>query len=238
MDPKVIHEDNDILVVNKPYGMVVNRSESVKTTTLQDWIEENYNFVKGSNVFGQRSGVVHRLDKETSGVLVIAKNQDAFSNLQGQFAKRQVNKKYLVLVHGEIKDAHGAIDVGIARNPRNRHRFVPSLFEGKQARTEYEVEGYYKSLQNEVLTYLLASPFTGRTHQIRVHFKFIKHPIVSDLIYGGRKTLRKDLTWCSRLFLHAANLAFFHPTTGKKVEFSASLPIVLEKALNGLKRVD
>lgn len=249
--PSVIYEDETILVLDKPAGMVVNVSDTtVKGETLQEWIEKQFsifpaeqdlasrdNFSKHEESdFYKRAGIVHRLDKETSGVIVVAKTEDAFTNLQKQFKQRQVKKTYLALVHGNVEEARGEIKVPVGRLPWNRTHFGV-VAGGKEASTEYKVlQVKYRGIgkKREVLTYLELYPRTGRTHQIRVHLKHIGHPIVSDSLYAGRKTSRGDRRELGRLFLHASTIQFIHPTTRSEVVFSSLLPQELQVYLDKL----
>jgi 23S rRNA pseudouridine1911/1915/1917 synthase len=226
MRSKVIFEDNFLLVIDKPAGIVVDRARTTKEKTLQDWLED-YLKTKGGGV-GNRAGIVHRLDKETSGLLLVAKTEKAFKNLQKQFKERKVTKHYLALVHGQVKPKEGVIKVPIARSPYNRKKFGVFLG-GRQSQTKYKVKKYYPDY-----TFLELMPKTGRTHQIRVHLKYLGHPIVGDEKYGGRKTVRQDRQWCPHQFLHASFLSFLHPQTGKKIKFISQLPNDLK---NSLKRV-
>lgn len=261
---KVIFEDESIMVVDKKAGVVVNRSQTTKETTLQDDLL-NYFRLRSDLYIGQgigdRAGIVHRLDRETSGLILVAKTQKAFENLQAQFKNRQVEKEYVALVHGNVRADQGSIDVRIARMGKFGKFGLADrrLADGRQAVTDYLVEGRYSldtrldtrshAVLGETLTksrvnylkkhavdYTLLSVFpkTGRTHQIRVHLKSIGHPIVADLIYGPAKLIKFDLLWCPRLFLHASKLAFFHPKTKKQVKLSVNLPEELEKALRHL----
>ena len=241
MEPKIISEDESILVLNKSAGMVVNRAKTTKEATVQDWLED-YLRIKGRGI-GERAGIVHRLDKETSGILLVAKTQKAFEDLQNQFKQRKVEKRYLALVHGKVEPKEGRIEAPISRNPFDRKKFGVFL-DGRSAKTKYEILRYYDmpasrdSFGMEILgkfSLLKLMPETGRTHQIRVHFKYINHPVVGDKKYAGRKTARKDRQWCPRQFLHASYLSFTHPKTGKKVEFSSKLPRKLEEVLKTLK---
>jgi len=248
--PKIIFEDEDVLIINKPSGLVVNRAETVRGKTLQDWVEENTQILKYSNKqtnkfqeFFRRSGIVHRLDKDTSGVMVVAKNGKSFVNLQRQFKERKVIKKYLALVHGRVEPRVGDIKMPLARKREDRKKFAVRL-RGRKALTSYKKLSYLSrdrmssrtknkgSKDKEWFSLLEAQPKTGRTHQIRVHMKHIGHPIVSDPIYLGEKRLKKDKKWCPRLFLHAQYLSFSHPKTGKRVEFEAKLPEILNKTLD------
>lgn len=238
----VVYEDHTMVVIDKPFGIVVNRAESVKGQTVQDWMEENYQLPvtndelkdeENVKEFVSRSGVVHRLDKETSGLLVLAKNPAAFVHLKNQFKSREVTKKYTALVHGKVSPPKASINAPIGRLPWNRLRF--GIFpEGRESLTEYTVEKMYQ-MGDEVLTLLTVSPHTGRTHQIRVHLQYIGHPIVSDLLYAGRKRVRDDRAWCPRLFLHAHELGIVSPRTGEKHTFESKLPEELLKVLDTLK---
>lgn len=236
MIPKILFEDEEILVINKPAGMIVNRAETTrKEETVQDWLKDNFNFpLAGSS--NLRNGLVHRLDKETSGVLLIAKTLKTFEDLQKQFKERKIKKKYLALTHGKVEPLQGVIQASISRSPFNRKKFGVFLG-GREAKTNYEVKKYY-CLGNEKYTLLELVPITGRTHQIRVHLKFIGHPIVADEKYAGRKTLRKDLEWCSRLFLHAAVLSFTHPLSHQEITLKSELPSDLRLAMMKLKLDD
>jgi len=228
LSPKIIFQDDDILIINKPSGLVVNRAESVKGKTLQDWIENQFSIFnfqfsnKNEEDFIRRSGIVHRLDKDTSGVLVVAKNAKTFKYLQKQFKERRVVKKYLCLVHDKVEPRVGDIKMPLGRNPEDRKKFTVRL-EGRKAVTEYKVLKHIKKA-SQLFSLLEVNLKTGRTHQIRVHLKHIGHPIVSDPIYLGEKRLRGDKEWCSRLFLHAQYLSFIHPKTGKRVEFKGEIP--------------
>jgi len=182
-----------------------------------------------------RSGIVHRLDKETSGILLIAKSKDVFDELQSQFKERKVNKTYLALVHGKVEPKEGEIKTPVGRLPWNRERFgvLPG---GKIAETEYEVLNYFRK-GNDQYSYIEFKPKTGRTHQLRIHAKYLGHPIVSDNLYAGRKTVRKDRLWCPRLFLHASAITFTHPFFKKKVVYKSQLPHDLTESLNSLVKV-
>lgn len=234
--PKVIFEDNQILVIDKPYGWVVNSAETTADTeTVQDWIEKNWDFFSSGDDqnFHWRRGIVHRLDKETSGILLVGKTVNSFLNLQSQFKERKVKKKYLALVHGKLEPEEGIIDFPISRNPFNREKFGVFLG-GRKSVTKYSVIEYLRlksKPDGEYYSLVEARPKTGRTHQIRVHFKQIGHPVFADEKYGGRKTSRTDRKICPRQFLHAASISFFHPD-GDSIGFTAELPDDLKIALN------
>jgi len=236
--PTVIFEDDQLLVLAKPAGMVVNRAETVAELTLQDWVEK---YLEISNreyqieneedrVFLQRSGIAHRLDKETSGVMVVGKTPESLKNLMSQFKNRETRKEYLALVHGVIEPQKGVINLPIGRSVKNRHRFCVDVF-GKAAVTRYQVEEVFSDL---CLVRLF--PKTGRTHQIRVHMAHLGHPLVGDEVYGGRKRSIKDRVWCPRHFLHAAVLEVMHPVSGEQMRFEAPLPDDLATAFNQVKQ--
>jgi 23S rRNA pseudouridine1911/1915/1917 synthase len=241
---RTIFEDEDLLVLDKPSGITVNRSETTKgKDTIQDWLEEKYpvsgeEYQKENNAaFYNRCGIVHRLDKETSGVLIVARNPETFFFLQSQFKERLVSKSYVALVHGLVKPSAGEITVPVGRLPWNRTRFgiVPG---GKASVTEFQVLDYYTLQENKLkLTYLELFPQTGRTHQIRVHLKYAGYPIFSDALYAGRKTAREDRKYLSRMFLHASKITFIHPKSGERVTFESKLPDELQQFLNSLSRL-
>ena len=227
LTPKILFKDNYFFIFDKPAGLVVNKVSSTKGETLESQLEKNQE-LKGV----ERSGIVHRLDKETSGVMVVAKNQEVFDNLQNQFKKRTVEKNYLALVSGRVVPQTGKVKAAIARSPFNRKKFGVFL-DGRPSQTNYQVEEYFSKKGRE-FTLLKLAPKTGRTHQIRVHLKYLGFPIIGDEKYGGRKASRKDRQWCPRQFLHASFLSFSHPKDGQGVEFESSLPSDLKKALASL----
>jgi 23S rRNA pseudouridine1911/1915/1917 synthase len=247
VDPKVIFEDEYLLVLDKPASWVVNEADTVKNQPiLQTWLRENYQYQISSDRL-YRSGIVHRLDKETSGILLVAKTKEAFDNLQAQFKNREVKKTYTALVHGRMEPKEGSIAAPLGRLPWRKDRFgiLPG---GREARTDYRSITNYQlpariatqsvaggAITSEELTLLELAPKTGRTHQIRIHLKYLGHPIVSDEFYAGRKTARNDRKWCPRLFLHATSIQFTHPVNGQKLEFSSNLPTDLNGVLNKLK---
>ncbi|MBI5619776.1 RluA family pseudouridine synthase [Candidatus Gottesmanbacteria bacterium] len=245
MQIPILYEDDDLLVVNKPPGIVVNRAESVKVETVQEWVEKkstNLQIYKSTNEnkdFVDRAGIVHRIDKETSGILLIAKIPQAFIDLQRQFKERRIKKTYLAIVHGVLEPKEGEIRAPVGRLPWNRERFgvVPG---GKEAVTRYRVIARSEATRqshdkNEIATPRLAGsrddislvelyPETGRTHQIRVHMKYMNHPIVGDYLYAGRKTARSDRTWAPRVMLHAWKLTLFRPSDGSPLPLVAPIP--------------
>lgn len=241
MKINIIFEDEDVIVIDKPWGVVVNNAESAKGETIQQWAENKLNIeYQKSKIdedsiedeFISRGGVVHRLDKETSGILLIAKNPKSFENLKNQFKERKVEKEYLALAHGLISEKSGEINAPIGRLPYNRTKFGV-LAEGREALTNYEVINYY-TFEKEKLSYLCLKPKTGRTHQIRVHLKYINHPIFADPLYAGRKVGRNDRKYLDRLFLHASKISFNHPRSGQNLSFESSLPSELQEFLEKL----
>ena len=227
-DPRILFEDESLVVIDKPYGVVVNNAESVKSETIQTWFIQKYKIPSGELEFLQKGGVVHRLDKDTSGVMVLAKTPEAYEKLKQQFLERKTVKKYIALVHGEFKEQEGIISTPLER--RGAKFFVGGDL-SKTAITEWKVIRQC-SMFNVQCSMVELTPHTGRTHQLRVHMRHLGHPIVSDPIYGDRKTWKKDLEVCPRLFLHAKSLEIAHPMTGEKMVFEAQLPEELEKMVH------
>ncbi len=248
MNPRIIFEDQAILCIDKPSGMTVNRSETtVNEVTVQDWAEGYLGITKDSRVsrvpvlpqgdssvdeydpldaFYERAGIVHRLDKETSGLLLIGKTEEGFLGLQKQFKERTMQKTYIALAHGRLLPKVGEIEVPVGRLPWDRHKFG-IVAGGREAVTKYTVLRFYTLIddkQKEPLSLVELFPKTGRTHQIRVHLKYSNHPIFSDPLYGGRKTMRKDRHILARLFLHAAKLTLQHPVTNLPLSLESELP--------------
>lgn len=231
MDVPILFEDASFLAIDKPVGVVVNRAESVKGETIQDWMDARYPtlFVHHSGempeetAFIDRSGVVHRIDKETSGILLLAKTIPAFVELQRQFKERIIHKTYMAIVHGELVPATGEVRAPVGRLPWNKERFgiVPG---GKESVTHYEVIKTFTTKEGEKLSLVTLHPETGRTHQIRVHMKYINHPLLGDYLYAGRKTSRDDRGWAPRVMLHAARIMLKHPETGKDIAIDAPIP--------------
>lgn len=232
IDIPVLFEDSYLLVINKPSGVVVNRAQSVHGVTVQDWAEEKVNSKQiGVNseeerIFVERTGIAHRLDKETTGCLLIAKTPTALSSLMLQFKKREVKKAYMAIVHGKLVPSEGEVRAPVGRLPWNRERFgiVPG---GKEAVTRYAVHRFWRMVlgkDTQELSLVELFPETGRTHQIRVHLKHINHPIVGDWQYAGRKTARRDRTWAHRVLLHAYRIEFTHPVTQECLAFEAPIP--------------
>lgn len=224
----IVYEDADIVVVDKPAGMVVHPAHGHYTGTLVNALLAHCPDLAG--IGGElRPGIVHRLDKDTSGLLIVAKNDAAHRQLQSQFQARLVRKTYLALVEGIPHAAHGVIDAPIGRDPQHRQRMAIATSasrSGREARTEYHIVERFA--QHALVE---AEPVTGRTHQIRIHLAFIGHPIVGDRVYGHRKQ-RLALP---RQFLHAARIAFTLPSSGQPVEFTSPLPEDLAAVLKTLR---
>ncbi len=237
MEPKVIYEDKEILVLDKPAGITVNKSDTTKgEKTVQDWVESkfsifNFQFSNDEESdFYRRAGIAHRLDKETSGILLVGKTPEAFLELQRQFKERIIKKTYIALAHGNVVPPEGIINVPVGRLPWNRKQFG-IVAGGRDSVTRYRaLKNYTLNANNYTLLELF--PETGRTHQIRVHLKHIGHPIFSDFLYGGRKTARNDRKILPRVFLHAAKISFAHPITHQTLTFESPLPLELQKVLD------
>lgn len=219
----IYYEDKDVLVVNKPSGMVVHPGNGNDTDTLVNALM--YHIKDLSGIGGVlRPGIVHRIDKETSGLLMIAKNDKAHQHLAKQLKDKTVTRKYLALVDGVIPHNQGRIDAPIGRDPKNRIAMTV-IDGGKNAVTNFNVLERYtdKTLIECILE-------TGRTHQIRVHLKYIGFPLVGDPVYGRKKVFGED-----GQYLHAQVLGFIHPTTNKYLEFNAPIPDYYEQYLKELR---
>jgi 23S rRNA pseudouridine1911/1915/1917 synthase len=214
---RVVHLDDSLAVVDKPAGLVVHPAPSHSGPTLVDELAE----VLGGGGDPERPGIVHRLDKGTSGLLVVARDDATHAALQRLVREREVERAYLALAGGRLASRTGTIDAPVGRSARQRHRMAVSGAAARQARTHFTVR---ELLPRE--TYLEARLETGRTHQIRAHFAAIGHPLTGDTTYGG--TARYGL---GRQFLHAHRLSFQHPRTGERLSFTSPLPRDLEMAL-------
>jgi len=214
---RVVHLDEALAVIDKPAGLVVHPAPSHSGTTLVEQLGE----LLGGGADPERPGIVHRLDKGTSGLLVVARTDEAHAALQAQVQRREVERVYLALAGGRLASRTGTIDAPIGRASRQRHRMAVSGAASRQARTHFEV---LELLADE--TYLQARLETGRTHQIRAHFAAIGHPLTGDVTYGGA-----DRYGLERQFLHAHRLAFDHPGSGERLGFESELPADLAEAL-------
>ena len=220
----IVYEDSDVIVVNKPQGMVVHPSAGHPDHTLVNGLLYHTRDLADSPE-GFRPGIVHRIDKDTSGLLMIAKNDKARESLEKQLAEKINKREYLAIVHGNFEVKNGVINAPIGRNPNNRKKMAVNP-KGKAAVTHFTVLEQFKnySLVKCVLE-------TGRTHQIRVHMKYIGHPLAGDPLYGPKKTLSGH-----GQFLHAKTLGFYQPSTNEWLEFSAPLPTIFEKQLENLRQ--
>jgi 23S rRNA pseudouridine1911/1915/1917 synthase len=229
----VVHEDEALIVVNKPAGLVVHPAAGIHSGTLANALAFHFQNLPGTSSI--RPGIVHRLDRDTSGLLVVAKTEEALENLSDQFRDRTIFKSYVALVHGHVPDSSGRIDQPLARDPSNRTRMAV-VRGGRSALTVYKVRKRYQRF-----TLLDVELKTGRTHQIRVHLAWLHHPVVGDETYGGGRDnniqdarLRSGIRNLGRHFLHAERLAITHPKTGARLEFQAPLPGDLSSLLTQL----
>ena len=228
----IVYEDDTLVVVNKPAGLVVHPAPGTPSGTLANALAYHFQQLPGTNV---RPGIVHRLDRDTSGLLVVAKTEAALENLSDQFRDRTVYKSYVALVHGRMLSNTGKIDQPLARDRSNRTRMAV-VRGGRNALTLYRVRRAF-----DRFTLLDVELKTGRTHQIRVHLAWLKHPVVGDETYGGGRDntikdprLRARIRAINRQFLHAEKLGFKHPKTGEFVKFESPLPPELEYLLTQL----
>ncbi len=222
----IVYQDNDVAVINKPQGMTVHAGNGTKGSTLVNALLYHLDNLSGINGV-IRPGIVHRIDKNTSGLLVVAKNDKAHTFIAEQLTDKRCKRIYVALLEGNLKTDSGTIDTFIGRNPKDRTKMAV-LDIGRQAITSYKVLQRYDGY-----TLCEFSLLTGRTHQIRVHCKHIGHPIVGDPEYGY-KTQKFKL---NGQLLHAKELEFIHPTLNERVKFSAPLPDYFKKVLNKLKKI-
>ena len=221
---KILYEDDDLLVIDKPAGLIVHPAPGHPTHTLVNAMLSHLSELADADDTS-RPGIVHRLDKDTSGVMLIAKNITALANLSEQFKSRSIKKVYLTLVRGHLKPERGVIEAPIGRDSGDRKKMsVTGESRGRQARTNYRVIRY---VGNNSLLEITSE--TGRTHQIRVHLAAIGYPVVGDGTYGTKSA------YLNRQFLHAHRLGFHLPSSGDYVEFESPLPADLEKTLNEIK---
>lgn len=233
IDLDVIYEDKDIIVVNKQAGLTVHPGAGVKNGTLVNALL--YKTRDLSGIGGKiRPGIVHRLDKDTSGVIVAAKNDFSHRNLSDQFKDRTVVKEYVAIVVGEMKKLSGVFDSAISRNPNNRVKMTTKVSGGRTALTKWEIIKKFKGY-----TFVKARPKSGRTHQIRVHFAENGFPILSDKVYGSKNAKHFAMTslkgLVKRQALHAKKLGLNHPRTGEPLEFEAPIPEDIKSALDFLR---
>ena len=225
MPLRVVYEDDDLVVVDKPGDLVVHPAPGHESGTLANALLARYPDLPIDE--DGRPGIVHRLDKDTSGLIIVAKNDASRRSLQGQFKEGQVDKIYLALVEGTVEPERGIVDAPIGRDPKNRKRMAVVRTGGRQAVTEYRVLEHLGGF-----TLLEVRPRTGRTHQVRVHLAFVHHPVVGDKVYGHRK----QRLAVERQFLHAHRLGFRLPGSGQAVELESELPVELAGVLDDLRK--
>lgn len=228
IDLTILYEDDDLAVIDKPAGMIVHPGEQNETGTLVSAALNHWPQIAAMNVEEKRAGIVHRLDKDTSGLIIVAKNDRARRKLSDQFQDRTVDKTYIALLEKRPDTTSGRIEAPIGRDPKQRKRMAV-LRAGRPAITEFTVidddfRGDFALVEVHILT--------GRTHQIRVHMAFIGCPIVGDRVYG----FRKQRVGLKRQFLHAAKLSFDHPTSGERLHFESPLPAGLQNILVKLRQ--
>ena len=223
----IVYEDSDLLVVNKPKGMVVHPAAGNYTDTLVNALmfhcKDSLSGINGV----LRPGIVHRIDKNTSGLLIVAKNDNAHRGLALQIKEHSFTREYLTIVYGNIKDDTGTVDAPIGRHPVDRKKMCVTDKNSKQAVTHYEVVERFNGY-----TMLRCKLETGRTHQIRVHMAYIGHPVAGDDVYGPKKVIKSLQGQC----LHAQKIGFVHPVSGEYLEFSSDIPDVFADFLHKLQK--
>ena len=239
---KILYEDKDLIVLDKPSGLVVHPGAGQQNQTLVDFLIKKYG-KNLSNLSGiDRPGIVHRLDKDTSGLLLIAKNNKIHKLLQEKFEKREVNRLYLAIVWGLLNKNSGSFIMNIGRNPKNRKKFSIFKVGGKRAITKYKVKKNFSNVASLIECKLL----TGRTHQIRVHLSSSGNSIIGDKKYGKNKSkllknvdksLINDIVSFKRQALHAYFLSFIHPIKNNKIQINSKLPIDFSNLIENLKLI-
>ncbi|GBG95813.1 ribosomal large subunit pseudouridine synthase D [Ligilactobacillus salitolerans] len=219
----IVYEDDDVLVVNKPAGMVVHPAPGHPDHTLVNALLYHSPLSQINGTL--RPGIVHRIDRDTSGLLMVAKNDQAHRSLSKQLKDKTTTREYIALVHGVIKEAQGTIDAPLDRSPKDRKKQAV-VAGGRRAVTHFTVLQRFTAY-----TLVKCRLETGRTHQIRVHMKYIGHPVAGDPVYGPKKTLAGP-----GQFLHAAKLGFTHPVTGQRLNFQADLPDYFKQVLDQLDK--
>jgi 23S rRNA pseudouridine1911/1915/1917 synthase len=235
----VLYEDAHLLAIDKPPGMVVHPAPGARRGTVVSAVLHRLGALEAGGD-PERPGIVHRLDRDTSGVLLVARTPQALEGLARQFRERTVSKRYLAVVHGAVRPGAGVIDQAIGRHPRERKRMSVDTGRGRAAVTRFEVVERFRGA-----TLMRLAPETGRTHQIRVHLAALGHPIVADRVYGGVRGRRSTslpaavaaaLEACPRQALHAEAVTFTHPVSGARLEVRAALPPDLVRLLESLRR--
>lgn len=235
---KILFEDEHVLVLNKPAGLVVHPAPGNYQGTLVNALLHHC----GKDLSGiggvQRPGIVHRLDKDTSGVMIVAKSDKASQSLTTQFAEHSIERQYRAVVWGRPTPLLGSIDAPIGRHPSNRIKMaVVGPTQGKRARTHYKVEQSFGPLEKPIASLVTCRLETGRTHQVRVHMAHIGHPLIGDTVYGARRKLSlDDGTVFPRQALHAAVLGFEHPVTGERLTFESPLPNDMHQLVKRLEK--
>lgn len=231
----ILYEDEDVAVINKPAGMIVHPGAGADAGTLVAALLNRFGGRGLSSIGGPlRPGIVHRLDKGTSGAILVARTNEAHRKLVDDFRERRIDKTYVALLHGSIKGQSGSVELAIARDLRRRSRMTARRREGREARTDWRI-----LLRLKNYTLIEAGLHTGRTHQIRVHFSALSCPVVGDTLYGAPRQERAAsalLPSLNRNFLHAVRIAFAHPRTGRRIEVRAPLPPQLVDYLAALAR--
>ncbi len=236
IDLEVLYEDSSIIVVNKPAGMVVHPGAGVKTGTLVNALLFRCKDLSG--IGGKiRPGIVHRLDKETSGVMVVAKNDHSHNSLVNQFKSRTVKKRYLAIVEGNLNKDSGSFESVIGRDPVHRIKMSSKSKSGRESLTFWKVLNRFESA-----CLVEAEPKTGRTHQIRVHFSENGYPILADKVYGHKRQKNLILSTAEKMIgrhaLHASKIGFTHPVNGEWVEFTAPIPEDMKQALDYIEKIN
>lgn len=234
----VLYEDEDCVIIDKPAGMVVHPATSHRQDTLVNALLSRYPEIEAmvdlASEGGDRPGIVHRLDRDTSGVLLVARHQAAWEALRRQFKQQSVQKVYLALLNGRLAQTEGQIVTKIGRHPGDRKRMAV-LSQGREAVTGYRVRQFLLAWgSREFFTLVEAHPLTGRTHQLRVHWAHVGHPVVGDRVYGWRK----QRIACPRQFLHAHRLGFHRPADGEWIVIESPLPDDLQQVLSDLRSTD
>ncbi len=230
---EILYEDNVLLILNKPAGLVVHPAPGHWGGTLVNALLYHFQTSGGtvSTIGGkERPGLVHRLDKDTSGVMVIAKTDEAHRALSAQFKQHTITRVYEALISGIPKKGHGLIDLAIGRDRKERKTFSSRTARPKESVTEYTVDHRFGKLAAHVLLY----PRTGRTHQLRVHLTSLGHPILGDQTYGGKKVCRVEGVEIPRVMLHARTLGFHHPSTGEFQEYTRMVPSDMDQVVQAL----
>ena len=229
----ILYEDDVLLVLDKPVGLVVHPAPGHWTGTLVNALLHHFQHSGGLSTIGgkERPGLVHRLDKETSGVMVIAKTDQAHRSLANQFKRHTITRAYEGLTWGTLRKSAGRIDLAIGRDTKERKKFSARTARPKESATAYEVLERFGTISSHVVL----KPLTGRTHQLRVHLTSIGHPLLGDPTYGGRKVREVGAVTVPRVMLHARTLGFTHPITGQALAFSTPLPPDMAAVIQSLR---